>query len=73
MLMVIGTCIGLMVGILVTLYILRRDTIGNLVIADDADEGSYMFLEISQTDIERLRIQSIIKLRVVDKGKVPHK
>lgn len=73
MLLIIGICIGLVVGVLVTLYVVRRDTIGNLVIADDADGDSYMFLEISRADIERLRVQPIIKLRVVDKGKVPHK
>ncbi len=73
MLLAIGICIGFVLGVLVTLYVLRRDTIGNLVIADDADEGSYMFLEISKADIEGLRVQPIVKLRVVDKGKVPHK
>lgn len=68
-LIVIGIIVGFLLGIAATLYILRKDTIGNLVIADDPEDGSYMFLEISRLDIERLRVQPMVKLNVVNKGK----
>ncbi len=71
-LIVIGIIVGFLLGIAATLYILRKDTIGNLVIADDPEDGPYMFLEISRLDIERLRAQPTVKLNVVDKGR-PHK
>lgn len=73
MLLVIGMGIGFMLGFLVTLHSLKKGTIGNLVIVDDPEDGSYLFLEISKPDIEELRTQRIIKLNVVDKGKIPHK
>lgn len=58
-----------LLGIAATLYILSKDTIGNLVIADDPEDGPYMFLEISRLDIKRLRLQPTVKLNVVNKGK----
>ncbi len=69
MALIIGICIGLVLGILATLCVLRKGAIGNLVIIDDPDDGPYMFLEISKTEIEELRIQPTVKLNVVDKGK----
>lgn len=69
MALIIGICIGLVLGILATLCVLRKGAIGNLVIIDDQDDGPYMFLEISKTEIEELRIQRTVKLNVVDKGK----
>ncbi len=69
MLLAIGICIGFVLGILVALCILRKGAIGNLVIIDDPEDGPYMFLEISKTEIEELRIQPTVKLNVVDKGK----
>lgn len=69
MLLVIGICIGFVLGILATLCVLRKESIGNLVIIDDPEDGSYMFLEISKAEIEELRIQPTVKLNVVDKGK----
>lgn len=68
-LIVVGIIVGFLLGIAAILYILRKDTIGNLVIADDPEDGSYMFLEISRLDIERLRVQPTVKLNVVNKGK----
>ncbi len=68
----IGICIGFALGILATLCILRKGSIGNLVIIDDPEDGPYMFLEISKTEIETLRVQPTVKLNVVDKGR-PHK
>lgn len=73
MLLAIGLCIGFVFGISATLCVLRKGSIGNLMILDDPENGSYMFLEIGKTDIEELRMRSVIKLRVVDKGKVSHK
>lgn len=69
MLIVIGIIVGFLLGIAATLHVLRKDTIGNLVIADDPEDGSYMFLEISRLDIERLRAQPTAKLNVINKGK----
>ena len=69
MLLVIGICIGFALGILAVLCVLKKGAIGNLVIIDDPEDGSYMFLEISKTEIEELRIQPTGKLNVVDKGK----
>ena len=69
MLLVIGICIGFVLGILAPLCVLRKESIGNLVIIDDPEDGSYMFLEISKAEIEELRIQPTVKLNVVDKGK----
>ncbi|WP_321572048.1 hypothetical protein [Parabacteroides goldsteinii] len=68
-LIVIGVFVGFLLGIMVVLCILRKGTVGNLVIIDDPEDGPYMFLEISKLDIERLRIEPVIKLNVVDKGK----
>ncbi len=65
----IGVFVGFLLGIMVVLCILRKGTVGNLVIIDDPEDGPYMFLEISKLDIERLRIEPVIKLNVVDKGK----
>ena len=70
-LIVIGVFVGFLLGIMVVLCILRKGTVGNLVIIDDPEDGPYMFLEISKLDIERLRIEPVIKLNVVDKGKTP--
>lgn len=72
MLIVVGIIVGFLLGIVATLRVLKKDAIGNLVIADDPEDGSYMFLEISKTEIEALRIQPTVKLNVVDKGR-PHK
>ena len=72
MLLVIGICIGFGFGILAALDVLKKGTIGNLVIVDDPEDGPYMFLEISKTEIEELRIRPTVKLNVVDKGR-PHK
>lgn len=69
MLLVIGICIGLALGILAVLRVFRKGSIGNLVIIDDPEDGHYMFLEISKTEIEELRIQPTVKLNVVDKSK----
>lgn len=69
MLIVVGIIVGFLLGIAATLYVLRKDTIGNLVIADDPEDGPYMFLEISKTEIETLRVQPTVKLNVVNKGK----
>lgn len=70
MLIVVGVIIvGFLLGVAATLHVLRKDTIGNLVIADDPEDGSYMFLEISRLDIERLRVQPTVKLNVVNKGR----
>lgn len=66
---VIGIIVGFLLGIVATLRVLKKDTIGNLVIADDSEDGSYMFLEISRLDIERLRTQPTVKLNVVNRGK----
>lgn len=68
-LIVVGIIVGFLLGIAATLYILRKDTIGNLVIADDPEDGSYMFLEISSLNIERLRTQPTVKLNVVNRDK----
>lgn len=69
-LIVVGVIIvGFLLGVAATLHVLRKDTIGNLVIADDPEDGSYMFLEISRLDIERLRVQPTVKLNVVNKGR----
>ena len=68
-LIVIGVFVGFLLGIMVVLCILRKGTVGNLVIIDDPEDGPYMFLEISKLDNERLRIEPVIKLNVVDKGK----
>ena len=68
-LIVIGVFVGFLLGIMVVLCILRKGTVGNLVIIDDPEDCPYMFLEISKLDIERLRIEPVIKLNVVDKGK----
>lgn len=68
-LIVVGIIVGFLLGIVTTLRVLRKDTIGNLVIADDPEDGSYMFLEISKTEIETLRAQPTVKLNVVDKGR----
>lgn len=69
MLIVIGIIVGFLLGIVATLRVLKKDTIGNLVITDDPEDGSYMFLEISRLDIERLRVQPTVKLNVVNKGR----
>lgn len=69
MALAVGICIGFVLGILVTLFVLKKGAIGNLVIIDDPEDGPYMFLEISKTEIESLRIQPTVKLNVVDKGK----
>lgn len=69
MALAIGICIGFVLGILSTLFVLKKGAIGNLVIIDDPEDGPYMFLEISKTEIEALRIQPTVKLNVVDKGK----
>ena len=45
MLIVVGVIIvGFLLGVAATLHVLRKDTIGNLVIADDPEDGSYRFL-----------------------------
>lgn len=72
MLIVVGVIVGFLLGVAATLHVLRKDTIGNLVIADDPEDGSYMFLEISRLDIERLRAQPMVKLNVVNKGSGVH-
>lgn len=72
MALAIGICIGFVLGILSTLFVLKRGAIGNLVIIDDSEDGPYMFLEISKTEIKTLRVQPTVKLNVVDKGR-PHK
>ena len=64
----IGICIGLAFGILVTLCVLRKGAIGNLVIIHDQEDGLYIFLEISKTEIETLRVQPTVKLNVVNSG-----
>lgn len=69
MLIVVGIIVGFLLGVAATLHILRRNTIGNLMIADDPEDGSYMFLEISRLDIERLRTQPTVKLNVVNRGR----
>lgn len=68
----IGICIGFALGLLTILCVLKKGSIGNLVIIDDPDDGPYMFLEISKMEIETLRAQPTVKLNVVDKGR-PHK
>lgn len=69
MLIVIGIIVGFLFGTAVTLRVLRKGTIGNLVIVDDPEDGSYLFLEISRLDIERLIVQPTVKLNVVNRGK----
>ena len=69
MLIVIGVFVGFLLGVAAPRRVFRKDTIGNLVIIDDPEDGPYMFLEISKTKIEELRIQPTVKLNVVDKGK----
>ena len=69
MLIVVGIIVGFLLGVTAALHVLRKDTIGNLVIADDPEDGSYMFLEISRLNIERLRVQPTVKLNVVNKGR----
>lgn len=73
MLLIVGICIGFVLGMSVVLCILRKGSVGNLVIADDGDDGMYLFLEIAKTDIKKLWVQCIVKLNVVDKRKIPHK
>lgn len=73
MLVIIGVCIGIIIGTLVKQYSIKNDLIGNLVIINDLDEECYIFLEIEKTDINKLRKQSIIKLNVIDKGYISHK
>ena len=68
-LIIIGVFVGFLLGVATTLCALRKGTIGNLVIADDPEDGSYMFLEISRLNIERLRVQPTVKLNVVNKGR----
>ena len=68
-LIVVGVIVGFLLGVAATLHVLRKDTIGNLVIEDDPEDGSYMFLEISRLDIERLKTQPMVKLNVVNKGR----
>lgn len=73
MLLVIGICIGLVVGMLASIYIQKVGAIGNLVIADDPDDGAYIFLELMKTDMGMLRRQAVIKLNVINKGRTAHK
>lgn len=72
MALAIGICIGFVLGILSALFVLKKGSIGNLVIIDDPEDGPYMFLEISKTEIETLRAQPTVKLNIVDKSR-PHK
>lgn len=67
MLVIIGVCIGIIIGMLVKRYSIKSDLIGNLIIINDLNEECYIFLEIEKTDINKLRKQSIIKLNVIDK------
>ena len=69
MLIVIGIIVGFLFGTAVALHVLRKDTSGNLVIEDDPEDGSYIFLEISRLYIERLRVQPTVKLNVVNRGR----
>ena len=46
MLIVVGVIVGFLLGVAATLHVLRKDTIGNLVIADDPEDGSYMLTAI---------------------------
>lgn len=73
MLVIIGFCIGIIIGMLVKRYFIKNDLIGNLVIVNESDKECYIFLEIEKTDINKLRKQSIIKLNVIDKGYISHK
>lgn len=69
MLIVAGIIVGFLLGVVAAMDAFRKGTIGNLVITDDPEDGPYMFLEISRSDIERLRSQSTVKLNVVDRGR----
>ena len=69
MLIVVGIIVGFLLGVAATLHILRKDTIGNLMIGDDPKDRSCILPEISGLDIERLRVQPMVKLNVVNKGK----
>ena len=68
-LIVAGIIVGFLLGVVAAMDAFRKGTIGNLVITDDPEDGPYMFLEISRSDIERLRSQSTVKLNVVDRGR----
>ena len=61
-------CVGIIIGMLSGLALLRSRSLGNLIIADDPEEGTYIFLEISKSDVDTIRHQEIIKLTVIDKG-----
>lgn len=67
--LVIGICVGFVFGILVTLCVLRKGAIGNLIIIHDSEDGPYIFLEISKTEIETLRVKPTVKLNVVNRGR----
>lgn len=71
--MIIGIFTGILIGVLIAIFAIKIRTIGNLVIIDDPDGGSYMFLEINKADVDILRKQRVVKLNIVDKCKMPHK
>lgn len=71
--LVLSLLAGLVVGSIATRLFLRSRSIGNLVVIDDPDDGTYMFMEITRSDVEHLRKEKIIKLTVVDRGMHTHK
>ena len=70
---IIALCIVFLVGLIAGLFFCRKDSIGNLIIVDDPDDGPYMFIELTKTDVHSLRRQNSIELKVVDRRRYPQK
>ena len=59
---------GLFVGAGLFLLLSSFSTAGKLVIVDDIDDGSYMFLEVNRSNVDKIRRKNYVRLSVVDRG-----
>lgn len=51
-------------------WTLNRRCDGNLVIFDEPEEGTQMFLEIAtESDIQKLQKQTVAKFKIINKGR----
>lgn len=63
----LGVAIGLLIAIFITKFTSKIKTVGNLVIIDDPDDGSYLFLELSGSNISSIRSERFVQMNVVNR------
>lgn len=65
--LILGLCIGILLGVSITLLSLKGSSDGKLhMVTDEQDGGSYMFLELN-TDVNSIKTKKIATFEITQK------